>query len=219
MNTILIPINSLGALHYISPWGRFWAKIRNFGVLKLVLVAFGVFFFPQKVERVFIREGMIFIMWAATWQNQQCGCAPSEDSDIRCPGWSESSLDAHSFCSFVMLWLIWQLAVSNISITVMIQRFWTNRSVETVRTQIRLMLSTYFCGYLNIQIYYIFTFITSSTKSDVCITVIVTIDTPTERGSQSRHWTFCVPVWTVAVSNALFSQVKITHSCKQTWLS
>ena len=44
--------------------------------------------------------------WAATWQNQQCGCAPSEDSDlpgrmprliwvfaIR-PGWSESSLCA-----------------------------------------------------------------------------------------------------------------------------
>ena len=21
------------------------------------------------------------LMWAATWQNQQCGCAPSEDSD------------------------------------------------------------------------------------------------------------------------------------------
>ena len=48
------------------------------------------------------------IKWAATWQNQQCGCAPSEDSDqpghstslIRvfglagCPGWSEYSLDA-----------------------------------------------------------------------------------------------------------------------------
>ena len=71
--------------------------------------------------------------WAATWQNQQSDCAPSEDSDqpghppslislrcpreeclgpwlpsertaktlIRlggCPGWSESSLGAHSFC-------------------------------------------------------------------------------------------------------------------------
>ena len=41
--------------------------------------------------------------WAATWQNQQCGCAPSEDADqpghppslIRvCPVWSESSLSA-----------------------------------------------------------------------------------------------------------------------------
>ena len=34
--------------------------------------------------------------WAASWQNQQCGCAPSEDSDqlgIR-PVWSESSLSA-----------------------------------------------------------------------------------------------------------------------------
>ena len=53
--------------------------------------------------------------WAATWQNQQSDCAPSEDSDqpghppskctaktlIRvggCPGWSESSVGAHSFC-------------------------------------------------------------------------------------------------------------------------
>ena len=75
-------------------------------------------------------------VWAATWQNQQCGCAPSEDSDqpghspslirvfavrmkkpwvlsyplsataktlIRlggCPGWSESSMGAHSVCWF-----------------------------------------------------------------------------------------------------------------------
>ena len=74
-------------------------------------------------------------IWAATWQNQQNGCAPSEDSDqpghppslirvfavrmkkhwvlsyalsaarslIRlggCPGWSESSLGAHSFYWF-----------------------------------------------------------------------------------------------------------------------
>ena len=74
-------------------------------------------------------------MWASTWQNQQSECAPSEDSDhpghppsllrvfavrvkktwvlsyplsaqrrlIRlggCPGWSESSLDAYSFCWF-----------------------------------------------------------------------------------------------------------------------
>ena len=34
--------------------------------------------------------------WAPTWQNQQCGCAPSKDSDqpgIR-PVWSESSLSA-----------------------------------------------------------------------------------------------------------------------------
>ena len=75
------------------------------------------------------------IIWAATWQNQQNDCAPSEDSDqpvhspslirvftvcmkkawvlsyplsaqrrlIRlggCPGWSESSLGADSFCWF-----------------------------------------------------------------------------------------------------------------------
>ena len=75
-------------------------------------------------------------IWAATWQNQQNECAPSEDSDqpghppslikvfavrsmgnlraqiffmrtakslIRlggCPGWSESSLGAHSLCWF-----------------------------------------------------------------------------------------------------------------------
>ena len=73
------------------------------------------------------------ITWAATWQNQQSGCAPSEDSDLPvhppglirvfavrmkkawvlsyplstaktlirlggCPGWSESSVGAHSFC-------------------------------------------------------------------------------------------------------------------------
>ena len=70
----------------------------------------------------------IFI-WAATWQNQQSDCAPSEDSDQpghpprlirvfavrmksawvlsyplsahrRCPGWSESSLSAQSLCRF-----------------------------------------------------------------------------------------------------------------------
>ena len=36
------------------------------------------------------------IKWAATWQNQQSGCAPSEDSDQPgiCPVWSESSLSA-----------------------------------------------------------------------------------------------------------------------------
>ena len=74
-------------------------------------------------------------IWAATWQNQQNECAPSEDSDQpghppslirvfavrfmgsqepklsscgqrrlirlgRCPGWSESSLGAHSLCWF-----------------------------------------------------------------------------------------------------------------------
>ena len=36
------------------------------------------------------------LIWAASWQNQQCGCAPSEESDqsgIR-PVWSESSLCA-----------------------------------------------------------------------------------------------------------------------------
>ena len=34
--------------------------------------------------------------WATTWQNQQCGCAPSEDSDQpgHPPVWSESSLSA-----------------------------------------------------------------------------------------------------------------------------
>ena len=77
----------------------------------------------------------IVTIWAATWQNQQSGCAPSENSDqpghppslirvfavrmkkawvlgyplsaqrrlIRlggCPGWSESSLGAHSLCWF-----------------------------------------------------------------------------------------------------------------------
>ena len=53
------------------------------------------------------------MIWAATWQNQQHHCAPSENSDqpghppvetlIRlsgCPGWSESPLGAHSFCWF-----------------------------------------------------------------------------------------------------------------------
>ena len=88
--------------------------------------------------------------WAATWQNQQSECAPSEDSDqpghppslirvftvrmkkpwvlsyplsaqrrlIRlggCPGWSESSLGAHSFCWFchvvaqILLQLCWMV--------------------------------------------------------------------------------------------------------------
>ena len=57
---------------------------------------------------------MVKLIWATTWQNQQSDCAPSEDSDqpghpprlIRvfavrgCPGWSESSLGAQSFCWF-----------------------------------------------------------------------------------------------------------------------
>ena len=71
----------------------------------------------------------IEVVWAASWQNQQNDCAPSEDSDQpghppslirvfavrmkkawllsyplsaqrRCPGWSESSLGAQSFCWF-----------------------------------------------------------------------------------------------------------------------
>ena len=77
-------------------------------------------------------QNLFYAIWAATWQNQQNGCAPSEDTDqpghlpslirvfavrmkkgwvlsypisaerrlIRlggCPGWSESSLAAHSF--------------------------------------------------------------------------------------------------------------------------
>ena len=84
---------------------------------------------------VILRFHYCFFIWAVTWQNQQCGCVPSEDSDqpgyppslirvfavrmkkawilsyplstqrrlIRlggCPGWSESSLGAHSFCWF-----------------------------------------------------------------------------------------------------------------------
>ena len=42
-------------------------------------------------------------IWAASWQNQQNGCAPGEDSDQTlsgCPGWSESSLGAKSICWF-----------------------------------------------------------------------------------------------------------------------
>ena len=61
--------------------------------------------------------------WIKSWQNQQCGCAPSKESLLstwrkigslathwaqaktlikldRCPGWSESSLGAQSFCWF-----------------------------------------------------------------------------------------------------------------------
>ena len=68
-----------------------------------------------------LKQGAGYI-WAASCQNEQSDCAPSEDSDqprhplrtkaffmrtaktlIRlggCPGWSESSLSAHSFCWF-----------------------------------------------------------------------------------------------------------------------
>ena len=91
--------------------------------------------------------------WAATWQNQQCGCVPSEDSDqpghppslirvfavrmkktwvlsyplraqwrllIRlggCPGWSESSLGAHSFVGFVMSRLTCKVSLFFVTIT------------------------------------------------------------------------------------------------------
>ena len=50
---------------------------------------------------------LIWAIWATSWQNQQNGCASSEDSDqpghppnlirifaVGCPGWSESSLCA-----------------------------------------------------------------------------------------------------------------------------
>ena len=98
----------------------------------------------QFVEYILIWAAISLILfetiWAATWQNQQNECAPSENSDqsgsqvffmrtakktwepgwsvffmrtaktlIRlggCPGWSESSLGAHSFVGFVMSRLI-----------------------------------------------------------------------------------------------------------------
>ena len=102
--------------------------------------------FADDQTRVMIKNGTsgdyinanyvnVSINRAATWQNQQCGCAPSEDSDQpghppslirvfsvrlkkalvlsyplsaqrrlirlgRCPGWSVSSLGAHSLCWF-----------------------------------------------------------------------------------------------------------------------
>ena len=36
------------------------------------------------------------LIWAATWQNQQSDCVPSEDSDqpVHPPVWSESSVSA-----------------------------------------------------------------------------------------------------------------------------
>ena len=50
---------------------------------------------------------LTLLIWAASWQNQQCGCAPSKDSDqpghppslirvfaVGCPGWSEFLLCA-----------------------------------------------------------------------------------------------------------------------------
>ena len=55
---------------------------------------------PQRPLEIWIFR--IKVIWAASWQNQQNDCAPSEDSDqpghppslIRCPVWSESSLCA-----------------------------------------------------------------------------------------------------------------------------
>ena len=103
-----------------------WDKTRKFeNYLKLCTTYFNAITFSY----------LIFVIWAASWQNQQNECVPSEDSDqpghlpslitvftvrmkktwvlsypisaqrrlIRlggCPGWSESSLGAHSFCWF-----------------------------------------------------------------------------------------------------------------------
>ena len=45
----------------------------------------------------YIMEPMIcMIIWAATWQNQQCGCAPSEDSDQ--PGHPPSLISVFAVC-------------------------------------------------------------------------------------------------------------------------
>ena len=81
----------------------------------------------------------LFIIWVATWQNQQSDCAPSEDSDqpghppslrtqaffmrtaktlIRlggCPGWS--SLGAQPFYCFVMSWLIYLKLVYRLALS------------------------------------------------------------------------------------------------------
>ena len=118
------------------------------GSILSMLQQSGFFFFPIEKchEKGFLFEASKFPMiWAATWQNQQNECAPSEDSDQpghppslirafavgmkkswvlsyplsthrrllirlgRCPGWSESSLGAYSFCWFchvvAQLWI------------------------------------------------------------------------------------------------------------------
>ena len=37
--------------------------------------------FPSSAEPLPFRQWMEITNWAASWQNQQCGCAPSENSD------------------------------------------------------------------------------------------------------------------------------------------
>ena len=44
-------------------------------------------------KNTFLSE-IVFLKWAATWQNQQNECGPSEDSDQPGSVWSESSLSA-----------------------------------------------------------------------------------------------------------------------------
>ena len=64
-------------------------------------------------------------IWATSSQNQQCGCAPSEDSDQpghppRCPGWSESSLSAwRKLGSLADAWLIWVFAGRTLTLLVL----------------------------------------------------------------------------------------------------
>ena len=82
-------------------WGAVWSESKPFAQTSL-----------------FEYLGSLQQYWAATWQNQQSDCAPSEDSDqpghlpslirvfactqwvAKGPGWSESLLGAHPFCWF-----------------------------------------------------------------------------------------------------------------------
>ena len=111
-------------------------------------------------------------IWAATWQNQQNGWASSEDSDqhghppsliivfavrmklptertamtlIRlggCPGWSESSLGAYSFC-----WLIFFISRMSQYVTIQyLSHVMRNPALHDMRStkgQINLRISGY----------------------------------------------------------------------------
>ena len=104
-----------------------WASAQSYKRLRCALIGYlraQVFF--MRTTKALIRLGgcqrFQMYMWAATWQNQQNESAPSEDrcaligylrtqaffmrtakTLIRlggCPGWSKSSLGAHSFFWF-----------------------------------------------------------------------------------------------------------------------
>ena len=101
------PHSDLGTQNAIVSfrWYGFEQRIRAFQVEWIVrygpvihrrkCICYNIIIYPAaaRISKLFTHGWVSYNIWAATWQNQHNGCAPSEDSD--------------HFVDFVMSWLIW----------------------------------------------------------------------------------------------------------------